>query len=56
MITYRLKFQVIILVNSEKNDNLEPGLGTWNFEMILRFSKFRKNLRLQSGSQTLKTA
>ena len=43
-------------MNSTKNDNLEPGLGTRNFEMILRFSKFWENFRLQSGSQTLKTA
>ena len=42
-------------MNSAKNDNLEPGLGTQNFEMILRFLKFRENFRLQSGSQTLKT-
>ena len=37
-------------MNNAKNDNLEPGLGTRNFEMILRFSKFRENFRLQSGS------
>ena len=42
-------------MNSAKNDNFEPGLGTRNFEIILRFSKFRENFRLQSGSQTLKT-
>ena len=42
-------------MNSAKNDNLEPGLGTPNFEMIIRFSKFRENFRLQFGSQTLKT-
>ena len=42
-------------MNSAKHENLEPGLRTWNFEMILRFSKFRKNFGLQSGSQTLKT-
>ena len=43
-------------MNNAKTDNLEPGLGTRNFEMILRFSKFRENFRLQSGSQTLKTS
>ena len=42
-------------MNSTKDDNLEPGLGTQNFEMILRFSKFQENFMLQSGSQTLKT-
>ena len=57
VITYRQleKFQVIVFMNSAKNDNLEPRLGTRNFEMILRFSKFRENFRLQSGSQTLKS-
>ena len=56
-ITYRLseKFQVIIFMNSAKNDNLEPELGTRNFEMILKFSKFWENFRLQSESHTLKT-
>ena len=29
-----------------KNDNLEPGLGTGNFLMMLRFSKFREDYRL----------
>ena len=38
-------------MNNAKNDKLEPGLGTRNFEMILRFSKFRKNFTLQSGSK-----
>ena len=42
-------------MNSAKNDNLEPGLGTQNFEMTLRFSKFRESFMLKSGSQTLKT-
>ena len=42
-------------MNSAKNDNLEPGLRTQNFEITLRFSKFRENFRLQSGSLTLKT-
>ena len=37
-------------MNSGKNDNLEPGLGTQ------RFSKFQEDFRSQSGSQTLKTA
>ena len=37
-------------MNSAKNDNLEPGLGT------RRFSKFQEDFRVQSGSQTLKTA
>ena len=57
VITYRKleKFQVIVFMNSAKNDNLKPGLRTQNFEMILRFSKFRENFRLQSGSQTPKT-
>ena len=39
-------------MSSVKDDKLEPGLGTRNFEMILRFSKFRKNFRLQSGGQS----
>ena len=60
IITYRLleKFQAIVFTNNakKKNDNLEPGLRTRNFEMILRFSKFRENFRLQSGSQILKTS
>ena len=43
-------------MNSARNDNLEPGFGTRNFEMILRFSKFGENFMLQSGSQALKTA
>ena len=43
-------------MNNAKNDNLEPGLGTRNFEMILRFSKFRENFRLHSGNQILKTS
>ena len=43
-------------MNNAKHDNLEPGLGTENFEMILRFSKFRENFTLQSGSQILKTS
>ena len=42
-------------MNSAKNDNLEPELGTRNFEMILRFSMFWENFRLQSGNHTLKT-
>ena len=44
MITYRQleKFQVIVFTNNAKNGNLEPGLGTRNFEMILRFSKSGK--------------
>ena len=44
------KFWVIGFMNRAKNDNLEPGLGT------RRFSKFQEDFRLQSGSQTLKTA
>ena len=52
---FKIKFQVIIFMDSAKNDNLEPRLRTQNFEMILRFSKFQENLRLQSESQTLKT-
>ena len=38
-------------MNSAKIDNLEPGLGTWNFEMILRFSKFLENLRLEPNAE-----
>ena len=57
VITYRQseKFQAIIFMNSAKNDNLEPELGTRNFEMTVRFLKFWENFRLQSGSHTLKT-
>ena len=43
------------IMNSAINDNLEHELGTQNFEMILRFSKFWENYRLQSGIHTLKT-
>ena len=37
-------------MNNAEHDNLEPRIGTRKFEMLLRFSKFRENFRLQSGS------
>ena len=39
------KFQVIVFMNNAKNDNLELRLENRNFEMILRCSKFRENLK-----------
>ena len=34
-------------MNSANNDNLLPGLRTRNFLMMLTFSKFREDFRLQ---------
>ena len=46
----------LLLMNNAKHDNLEPGLGTRNFEMILKISKFQNKIRLQSGSKIRKTS
>ena len=41
----------LLLMNNAKHDNLEPGLGTRNFEMILKFSKFKKKSGYSLGAK-----